>query len=142
MIPSQSQSQIHSYSTTGGSPRISSSWRQARRPTTRIFIFKLNTCGYSPLLREDGSVVYNCCWSSPAHSFSGPHTTGLMTTFYCLRFATHATLRARSPYLCPPGTMSPVYIPRHWVPFSSPSATRRATVEVFDPLRTGCSYDS
>jgi hypothetical protein len=25
------------------------------------------------------------------------------------------------------------YTPRHWVPFSSPSTTRRATVEVFDP---------
>jgi hypothetical protein len=23
--------------------------------------------------REDGSVVYNCCWPSPAHSSSGTH---------------------------------------------------------------------
>jgi hypothetical protein len=28
------------------------------------------------------------------------------------------------------------YIPRHWVPFSSPPTTRRATVEVFDPAST------
>jgi hypothetical protein len=27
---------------------------------------------YHPLWREDGSVIYNCCWSSPAQSFSGP----------------------------------------------------------------------
>jgi hypothetical protein len=25
-------------------------------------------CLSSPLWREDGSLVYNCCWSSPAHS--------------------------------------------------------------------------
>jgi hypothetical protein len=32
------------------------------------------------------SVVYNCCWSSPEQSFSGPKPAGLMTIFYCLRF--------------------------------------------------------
>jgi hypothetical protein len=32
------------------------------------------------------SVVYNCCWPSPAQSFSGPSLAGLMTTFYCLIF--------------------------------------------------------
>jgi hypothetical protein len=41
--------------------------------------------GRSPL-REDGSVVYNCCWPSPAQSFSGPSPMGLATIFYCLRF--------------------------------------------------------
>jgi hypothetical protein len=38
-----------------------------------------------------------------------------MTTFYCLRFVTPPTWRARSPYLYPPGTGSS----SHWVPFSS-----------------------
>jgi hypothetical protein len=74
------------------------------------------------------SVVYNCCWCSPAQSFSGPTPAGLMTTFYCLRFE-----RARSPYLYPPGTGWPSHTPRHWVPFPSPFTTRRATVEIFDP---------
>jgi hypothetical protein len=41
-----------------------------------------------------------------------------MTVFYCVRFETPLTWRARSPYLYPPGTM--------W-----PPTTRRATVEVF-----------
>jgi hypothetical protein len=41
-----------------------------------------------PLWREDGSVVYNCCWPSPAQSFSGPIPVGLVTVFYCLRFET------------------------------------------------------
>jgi hypothetical protein len=38
------------------------------------------------LRQEDGSVVYNGCWSSPAQSFSGPSPVGVATIFYCLRF--------------------------------------------------------
>jgi hypothetical protein len=40
------------------------------------------------LWRQDGYVVYNCCWPSPAQSFSGPSPVGLATIFYCLRFET------------------------------------------------------
>jgi hypothetical protein len=40
------------------------------------------------LWRKDGSVVYNCCWSSPAQSLSGPAPVGLATIFYCLKFET------------------------------------------------------
>jgi hypothetical protein len=40
------------------------------------------------LWREDGSVLYNCCWSSPAQSFSCPIPLVLLTIFYCLRFET------------------------------------------------------
>jgi hypothetical protein len=51
-----------------------------------------DSCGFFDvgrfLWREDGSVVYNCCWASPAHSFSGPSPVGLATIFYCLRFGT------------------------------------------------------
>jgi hypothetical protein len=83
------------------------------------------------------SVVYNCCWSSAAQSFSCPSPVGLMTTFFCLRFETPPTWRARPLYLYPPGTGWPNYTLRHWVPFSSPT-TRRATVEVIRPrLQTG-----
>jgi hypothetical protein len=35
---------------------------------------------------EGWSVVYNCCWTSPARSFSCPSPTGLMIIFYCLKF--------------------------------------------------------
>jgi hypothetical protein len=42
-------------------------------------------------------------------------------------------LETRSSYLNPPGTGWPSYTLRHWVPFSSPPTTRRATVQVFDP---------
>jgi hypothetical protein len=40
------------------------------------------------LWREDGPVDYNCCWPSPAQSFSGPSPLGLAIIFYCLRFET------------------------------------------------------
>jgi hypothetical protein len=72
------------------------------------FLFLSDSCGFvdvgRPLWWEDGSVVYTCCWSSPAKSFSGPSPVGLMTTFYCLRFETPPTWRTRSLYLYPPGT--------------------------------------
>jgi hypothetical protein len=44
--------------------------------------------GGRPLWREDGSVIYTCCWPLPAQSFSGPSLLGLATIFYCLRFET------------------------------------------------------
>jgi hypothetical protein len=40
------------------------------------------------LWREDGSVVYNCCWPSPMQSFSVRNPLGLVTIFYCLKFET------------------------------------------------------
>jgi hypothetical protein len=50
-------------------------------------VFSLSeSCGFvyvgRSLWREDGSVVYNCSWSSPAQSFSAA------TKFYCLLFDT------------------------------------------------------
>jgi hypothetical protein len=89
-----------------------------------------------PLWWEDGSVVYNCCWPSPAQSFSSPSLspaqsfsglspTGLMTTFYSLTFETLPTWRTSSLYLYPPGTGWPSYNPRHCVPFLSPPTKRR-----------------
>jgi hypothetical protein len=40
------------------------------RPTTRIFIFQLNSCCYSPYvtfsLTRGLVCLYSCCWSSPA----------------------------------------------------------------------------
>jgi hypothetical protein len=76
-------------------------------PKTR-FLLLSDSCGFVDvgrlLCREDGSVVYNCCWSSPAQSFSVPSSMELMTIFYGLRFETPPTWRARSLYLYPPGT--------------------------------------
>jgi hypothetical protein len=47
-----------------------------------------------------------------------------MTIFYCLRFETPPTWKARLPYLYPPGT--------GWPSYTTPT-TRRATLEVFEP---------
>jgi hypothetical protein len=56
------------------------------------FLLLSNGCGLvyvgRSLWREDGSVVYNCCWPSPAQSFSGQSLVGLATLFYCLRVET------------------------------------------------------
>jgi hypothetical protein len=49
------------------------------------------------LWQEDGSIVYNCCWPSPAQSFSGPSPVGLATIFYCVRFETRRVAVANSP---------------------------------------------
>jgi hypothetical protein len=101
-------------------------------PKNRFWLLS-DICGFvnirRPLWREDGSVVYNCCWSSPAQSFSDSSPAELVTIFYCLKFETLPTWRARSPYLYRPGIGWPRYPPRKWVPFSLPPATRRATVE-------------
>jgi hypothetical protein len=35
-----------------------------------------------------GLLFYNCCWTSPAQSFSGQSPVGLVTIFYCLSFET------------------------------------------------------
>jgi hypothetical protein len=78
------------------------------------------------LWQENGSAVYNCCSSSPEQSCLGPSPAGLLTVFYCFRFETPPTWRARFPYLYPPGREWPSYTPRHRVPFSSPTTTRRA----------------
>jgi hypothetical protein len=57
----------------------------------QIFItvrqLRISCCG-ALSWREEESVVYNCCCSSPGHSFSGPRPAGLATIFYTLRFET------------------------------------------------------
>jgi hypothetical protein len=103
------------------------------------FLFLSDGCGFvdvaCPLWRQDGCVVYNCCWASLAQSFSDPSPAGLMTIFYCLRFETPPNWRTRSPYSYSLGTGWPSYTFRHRVPFSSPP-TPRTAVEVFEPAST------
>jgi hypothetical protein len=88
------------------------------------FLLPSDSCGFadagSPLWRDDRSVVYNCCWISPAQSFPGPNLSGLLTIFRNLRFE----------ILQPGGIGWPSYTAGHWAPFSSPLRTRRATAEV------------
>jgi hypothetical protein len=76
-------------------------------PKTR-FLLLSDTCRFAdvgrPLWWGDGSVVCNCCWSSPAQSFSDLSPARPMTIFYCLKFETPPTWRAWSLYLYSPGT--------------------------------------
>jgi hypothetical protein len=59
--------------------------------TTRSWLLS-DSCGFvdlgRPIWREDGSVVCNCYWPSPAQSFSGPSPVVLVAIFYCLGFET------------------------------------------------------
>jgi hypothetical protein len=103
-----------SYVTTDGQS-ATLSWCQAPPGAQDQFLLLSDSYGFvdagCPHRRMDGSVVYNCCWSSPAQSFSGPSPVGFMTIFHCLRFVTPPVWRARSPYLYPPGTGCPVIPP-------------------------------
>jgi hypothetical protein len=114
--------QSQSYVTTDGQS-TSPSWNEepvwGLRPD---FYYCQDSCGFVDVgrlhWREDASVVYNCRWSSSAQSFSGQSPAGPVTTFYCLKFETFPSWRARSPYVYPQGTGWPGYTPRHWVPVS------------------------
>jgi hypothetical protein len=104
-------------------------------PKTR-FLLLSDSCRFvevgCPLWWEERYVIYNCCWPSPAQSFLGPSPAGFMTIFYCLWFDTPPTWRARLLYLYPPGTGWSSYTPRLWVRSSSPPASHRDAVEVFE----------
>jgi hypothetical protein len=119
-------------------------------PVTNLFFslnFSWDWSGFvilwRPLWREDGSVICCCCFASPAQSLSGLSPAGLNTIFYCLIWNS-PTWKARSQYLYPPGRGWPSYTPGHWVPFSSPLTTRRATVGYSNPppLRLLYCYSS
>jgi hypothetical protein len=80
-----------SYITTDGQ-WASPSWDKAPIWGLRAVLLVSNSCGFVDmrcfLWREGEFVVYNCCWTSPAQSFSSPSPLGLGTVFYCLRFET------------------------------------------------------
>jgi hypothetical protein len=98
------------------------------RPKSRIFIFQLNTCGYSPYATSTLTRGWVCrlqlllVLASAVilrSEYRGTHDHILLSQI------------RHSPNL---EGQIPVFISlRNRVPFSSPPATSRATVEVFDP---------
>jgi hypothetical protein len=106
------------------------------RLTTNIF-FQLNTCGHSPYVTSSLTRGWVCrlqlllAFATLVIFRSESHGTHDHMSLYQIRDL--PICRARSPYLYPPGTGWPGYIPRHRVPFSSPPTTLRATAEVFEP---------
>jgi hypothetical protein len=79
-----------SYSTTDGQS-ASLSWNKTAiwglRPDSH-YIQKITGLLMWGALFDEKSVIYNCCWSSSAQSFSGPSLVGLVAIFYCLTFDT------------------------------------------------------
>jgi hypothetical protein len=74
-------------------------------------------CGALSLWRENWSAVYNYCWSSPEHSFSGASPAGLITIFYSLRFET-PPIRSPGPRnFIPKEQGGPVILPGTGLPF-------------------------
>jgi hypothetical protein len=108
-------------------------------PKTR-FLLVSNSCGFvdvgHALRREEECVIYNCCWPSPAQPFLVPSPAGLMTMFYCLRFETPPTWRARSLYFYPPRHRVARLYPQALGSLFAPPTTRSAMVEVFEPAST------
>jgi hypothetical protein len=73
-------SESESYVTTDGQS-ASLSWNKPPIWGLTRSLLLSDNCGFvdvgRSLWREDRSVVYNHCWSSPAQSFSGPSPVGL-----------------------------------------------------------------
>jgi hypothetical protein len=57
-----------------------------------------------PLGRENGSIMYICCWAEPAQSLLGQCPTEFIIILQCLNFETPPTLKASFLYLFPPRT--------------------------------------
>jgi hypothetical protein len=96
-----------------------------------------NSCGFvdveRSLWRDNGSAVYNCCWSSPAQSFLRQSPAGLVNIFYCLRFETpqpggpgpsiYIPQEQGSPVI-PPGTGFPFVAYYEWQGYGGGIRTR------------------
>jgi hypothetical protein len=60
-----------------------------KHPSGTDFCYCKTTAGllmWGALWREDGSVIYNCCWPSPAQLFTGQSLEEHVTIFYSLIF--------------------------------------------------------
>jgi hypothetical protein len=104
--------------------------------TTSNFIFQLNTCGYSPYVTSSLMRGWVCHLQLLLVLASAvilrSESRGTHDHILLPHIRDSPNLEGRSLDLYSPGTGWPGYIRRHWVPFSAPPTTRKATVEVFD----------
>jgi hypothetical protein len=115
-------------------------FKQSSGAQDQITVRQLRVCWRrAPLWREERSVVYNCCWASPAQSFSGSNPSRLMSTFYCHRFETPPNLEGQVPLFISPRNRVAQLDPQTLGSFPSPPTVRRDTVEVFETASTRCS---
>jgi hypothetical protein len=95
-------SQSQSYITTDGQS-VSLSWCQAPIWGLRPDFYYCQTVAgllmWDALSDERTGLLLQLLLVSPAQSFLGPSPAGLVIIFYCVRFETPPTWRARSPYL-------------------------------------------
>jgi hypothetical protein len=84
-------------------------------PTTSIS-FQLNTAAIvlmqHTLWREDGFVVYNCCWPSPEQLFSGPRPARLMDHILLSQTRDCPNLVGQVPVFISLGTRWFIYTPK------------------------------
>jgi hypothetical protein len=70
------------------------------------FKFSLDSCGFAllwrPLWREDGSVIYCCCWASPAQYLLGLSPMRLKTIFYSPNFWDSPNVEGQVPVFISP----------------------------------------
>jgi hypothetical protein len=108
------------------------------RLTTSIF-FHLNTCFHTPYVTSSltrgwvRSLQLLLVLASTVILSSD--SRGTRDHILLSQIQDSPNLEGQVPYLRPPGTGTPSYTPRHWVPVSSPPTTRRVMVEVFDSER-------
>jgi hypothetical protein len=110
------------------------------RLTTSNFSFEMNSCGHNTYVTSPLTRGWVCllqlllAFASAVILMSesrGTHDHILLS-----QIRDFANLEGQVPvFICPRDKVTQLY-PRHWVPFSSPLTTRKATVEVFDPTST------
>jgi hypothetical protein len=83
-----------------------------------------------PLLKDSARFVHSWELDHPVSTSLDFATVIFLDSKVVSLASSPSTWRTRSLYLCPPVTGWPSYTPRHRIPFPSPSATRRTTVEV------------
>jgi hypothetical protein len=86
--------------------------------------------------------VYNCFWPSPAQSFSGPSTPGLMIIFYCLRFEAPETWGPGPRIYTPQEQSDPVIPPGTGFPFLHSYDSKGYGGVIRTSLHTRSSTDS
>jgi hypothetical protein len=130
-----------SYFTTDDLPPISSFLPQVPWDSRHInFIFQLNTWGYSPYVTSSLTRGCVCRLQLPVVLVSAvihrSESGGTHDHILLPQIRNSPNLEGHIlVFISPRNRVARLY-PRHWVLFSSPPRTRRATVEVFDTAST------
>jgi hypothetical protein len=107
------------------------------RLTTSSFISQLNTCCYSSYVTSSLTRGWVCRLQLllvlASAVILSSESCGTHDHILLSQIRDSPKLEGQDPVFISPRTEWPSYTPRHWVPFSSPPTTLKATVEVFDP---------